>query len=255
MSQGKGLQRFVVLSNARSGSNMLQSMLDEHPQVTCFGEAFNPSYGKGYANWVCKSFLRRMSDKYLRDYCMGAYLDSLCTVESRGDIRAVGFKVLYPGQFNRCPSFRHYWQTHEFKIVRLIRRNLLRRYVSSMIANKENRWSASEHRGERVTVMVDIDDLHRAFSRMEAKNRGSDALANEFQNIMVDYEQLVSNRDGIMRNIFEFLGVGEDEAAIVAPRTAKQNPEKLDMLIENYDEVRAALMGSQYEWFLEESSS
>ena len=78
------MQRFVLLSNARSGSNMLQSMLDKHPQIVCYGEVFNPMYGKGYVKWVKKSFLRRLAEKYIRDFCVENYLNTLSDVPSSG---------------------------------------------------------------------------------------------------------------------------------------------------------------------------
>jgi LPS sulfotransferase NodH len=251
--QETGLQRYVVLSSARSGSNMLKSLLDAHPQVECLGEIFNPVYGPGYKKWVQKSRVRHILNKYARNYCVESYLDSLFTKNpQRNSPRALGFKVMYPGQFNRCSLFPYYWQEHEFKIVRLTRRNLLRRYLSGRIACLENVWSAPEHRGKQVTIKLDIDDLIRSIHRMETINMSIDALANEFQNVMVDYEQLVADRTPAMRRIFEFIGVSATEAEHIKSGTARQNPDKLIDLIQNYDEVYEALENTPYEWFLVE---
>ena len=33
------IEKFVIITNQRSGSNLLVSMLDDHPQIKCFGES------------------------------------------------------------------------------------------------------------------------------------------------------------------------------------------------------------------------
>lgn len=252
-TQEQGLQRFAVLSNARSGSNMLKSLLDKHPRVKCLGEIFNPVYGAGYVNWVNRSALRRFIGRYLRNHCVESYLDSLVQGQTGGkSLQAHGFKVMYPGQFYRCSIFPYYWQEREFKIIRLTRRNLLRRYLSGRIAERENVWSAQAHRGEQLTIRIDLEDLRRSIKRMETINQNTDALAWEFPNIMIDYERLVADRTTVMKTIFEFIGVNPAEVEDMNSSTARQNPGKLHALIENFDEVRATLLATQHEWFLED---
>src|SRR2546430_8449745 len=45
--------RFVILCLGRSGSSHLQSLLDSHSSIRCFGELFNdaaPSHSPGFVN-------------------------------------------------------------------------------------------------------------------------------------------------------------------------------------------------------------
>ncbi|MCU0694120.1 MAG: sulfotransferase [Polyangiaceae bacterium] len=250
-------QRFVVLSSARSGSNMLRSLLEEHPDVACSGEMFNPANGDGYVKWARKSAVRRLQNRYLRNHCVEAYLDNLfAKAYLQGAPKAIGFKVMYPGQFNRCSIFPYYWQEHGFKIVRLTRHNLLRRYVSSKIANLEDVWATREHRGTRVTLKVEIDDLLARLSRMEVINQRINSLVNEFDHIMVDYERLVADKGAVMQAVFGFLGVGGgDRSHDVQAKTVRQNPDRLSDLIENYDEVCTALQATPWRRFIEEQTS
>lgn len=233
---------------------MLKSLLDSHPQVECLGEIFNPVYGPGYKKWVQQSRVRHILNKYSRNHCVESYLDSLFArrPHPKESPKAVGFKVMYPGQFNRCSIFPYYWQEHEFKIIRLTRRNLLRRYLSGRIACLEDVWSAPEHRGKQMSIKLDINDLMRNIHRMETINTSIDALANEFQNIMVDYEQLVADRTNVMTGVFEFLGVSQTDAEKIKAGTARQNPDKLNDLIQNYEEVYGALKNTPYKWCLAE---
>ena len=166
--------------------------------------------------------------------------------------RAVGFKVIYPGQFDRWSNLRYFLRTYDYKIISLIRQNLIRKYVSSKIANLEGVWSAQEHRGKRLSIKVDVSDLLREISRMETLYRLIETLTVEFRGIQISYEELSSNRDSVMREIFQFLGIKEFEVEALKAKTVQQNPERLNQIIENYDDVYSALRNTRYEWCLEE---
>lgn len=245
------LKRFVVLSSARSGSNMLVTMLDEHPEARCYGEAFNPDYGRGYEKWRNRSWTRRAIGKYLQGYSMESYLDSLFARVDGTKVRAAGFKVIYPGQFDRAPVLRYYWRTRGFKAIALTRKNLLRKYVSAQIANQDQVWSSREARQKTVSVRIDATDLERSLRRMETVNRLILDVAREFRGMEVSYEDLIEDRSIVMGSICRFLGIRMEDAASVKPRTARQNPAHLSELIENYEEVRELLMGTRYEALLE----
>ena len=254
-SPAQPIVNFAVLTQARTGSNMLVSMLDAHPEIRCFGEVFNPCSAFGYENWLRKSLLRQTANRYIRDYCVERYLNSLFLVSPNEQTRAIGFKVIYPGQFDRWSNLRCYWRSNDFKIISLIRHNLLRKYVSSKIANLENAWSAQVPRARTVSIKVDVHDLERAIARMELIYELIKTITVEFRGIQISYEELCSDRQAVMTTITPFLGVKEAEADWLNAKTVRQNPASLEQLIENYDEVRSALGSSRHDWFLEESPS
>lgn len=250
--QEGNLVKFAILTQARTGSNMLVSLLNSHPKIQCFGEALNPNSSFGYENWAQKSLLRKISNKYLRDYHVEKYLDSLLSVKSPEDIRATGFKVIYPGQFDRWSNLRYYWRSQDFKIISLTRQNLLRKYVSSRIANVENTWSTQKHRGKVVSINIDINDLNRHMLRFETIYKLIDSLTIEFRGIKITYEELSKNRERCLKTISEYLGTEDFKMETLTAKTVKQNPARLAELIENFDEVCAALEDTQYKWFLDE---
>lgn len=243
---------FVILTQARTGSNMLVSLLNNHPEIQCIGEALNPNSSFGYEKWVQKSPFRKITNKYLRDYSVESYLDSILAVKSQQNIQASGFKIIYPGQFDRWSNFRYYWRTHNFKVISLIRHNLLRKYVSSKIANVEDTWSAQKHRGKVVSINIDISDLNRQIIRFETIYKLIDSLTIEFRGIKISYEELSTNKEACLQKISDHLGTKDFNLETLSTKTVKQNPAKLDELIENYDEVCGALNHTQYEWFLDE---
>ena len=251
-SGGEGLVKFMVLTQARTGSSMFTSMLDSHPNIKCFGEVFNPGSNFGYKHWQSKSYKRRIADKYLRDYNIEKYIDSLLSVEPEDNTQAVGFKVIYPGQFDRWPNLRCYCRENDFKVISCIRKNLVRKYISSKIANYEGVWTTQERREERVSLNVDVNDLSRYLDRVETIYQLIDTLTVEFRGIQVSYEELSSNRESIMIEVLQFLGIEELEIQELKAKTVKQNPERLDQIIENYDEVSSFLNKTRHKWCLEE---
>ena len=67
--------------------------------------------------------------------------------------------------------------------------------------------------------------------------------------IQICYEDLVSNRETVFRSLTDFLGVD-----YVVPSTdfQQQNPENLDTLLQNLDELRDALTGKPWQDFFKE---
>jgi LPS sulfotransferase NodH len=242
----------MVLTQARTGSNMLVSMLDSHPNIKCFGEVFNPASSFGYINWQSNSYKRRIAHKYLRDYNIERYIDSLLSVGPEDNTQAVGFKVIYPGQFDRWPNLRCYCRENDFKVISLIRKNLIRKYISSKIANFEGVWSTQERREKSVSIEIDISDLSRFIDRIETIYHLIDSLTVEFRGIQISYEELSSNRESVMIEVLQFLGIEELEVQALKAKTAKQNPERLEQVIQNYDEVCSFINKTRYKWCLEE---
>ena len=243
--------RFVILANGRSGSNMLVTTLDEHPNVQCVGEVFNPGSSFGYEKWARKSLRRRIADRYARDYSIESYLDSCCVRDPRSRTHAVGFKVIYPGQFDRWASLRYSWRKHNFRVISLFRRNLLRKYISSKIARRDGTWSSSEKRDAAIRIRFDLTEFKREVARMEAIYALLDSLTLEFRGIRIVYEELLQDYVSGIQEVLRFLEVSDAEADSIKPRTVRQNPSRISDLIENYDEILLALRGTTYEEFLE----
>ncbi len=243
--------RFVILTQARTGSNMLVSTLNSHSMIQCFGEILNPASLFGYENWRRQTLFRRLADKFLRDYNANEYICRLQskTLAANPNIRAFGYKVIYPGQFDRWPGFRCLWRTQD-KIIALTRQNLLRKYISSVIANTEGVWSTNKSRNHKINIRIDLSDFWNCVPRIEAIYKIIDTITMEFRGIRVTYEDLTSERrSDCLRTILGYLGVNENEASALMPKTARQNPQPLEQLISNFTEIQSALKDTPYvEW-------
>lgn len=256
MEQRKSHTNFVILTQARTGSTMLQTMLNSHPEIECFGEVFNPAVSNGYEKWKDRFFLRRLANKYIRDYAVEKYLTSLASPGSEKPLSAIGFKVIYPGQFDRWSGLRYFWRTRDFKVVSLIRKNILRKYLSSRIANIEGKWSAKEARSKNknISVVVDTRDMMRYIDRVSRIYESIGQLTQEFRGIKITYEDLSSNKEVVITQVLDYLGNIELHENALRATTVKQNPERMDQIIENYEEVCSVLRGTKYESCLEDDA-
>jgi len=84
--------RFVILSSARTGSNLLQTMLSSHEQIASYGELFNQD-DPGRILWN-NPRPSSAEDVALRDADPCGFLERRVFAVPRS-VRAVGFKLFY----------------------------------------------------------------------------------------------------------------------------------------------------------------
>jgi LPS sulfotransferase NodH len=237
------VSRFVVLAAPRTGSNWLCSMLDSHPAVLCHHELFNPAGIHAALSWRggavdLDAALGTMEE---RDRAPLAFLERVWS-QSCG-CRAVGFK-LNRGQ-NETAFAAALADPGIWKIV-LRRDNRLKTFVSERIAACTGLWESypdSPQSDGQVRIRVDLGELRRHidenrayYDSLTAELAGQDVLA-------VRYEDLVTSSDA-WRPVFDFLAVGVAE---LHAETRKQNATDLREILLNFDEVAAALRGTELE--------
>ncbi|UXI70099.1 sulfotransferase [Tahibacter amnicola] len=236
MSGTEAPVRFVVVSARRSGSNMLCTLLDAHPDVLCHHELFNP---RGvFAALSCRTAPWCMDELRQRDADPSGFLAQVWR-RSAG-YRAVGFKMT-PGQSPSVlaamlddPGIR--------KIV-LRRRNLVRTFVSERIAEAIDQWElydAAERMPDRPRVRVDVGALLHHVADVQGFYRAvtGQMRATGQRWLEVAYETLAVH--DAQSRLFDWLDVPALPEAVTA-RSVRQNPEPLEQLIANFREVQALL--------------
>ena len=99
-----------------------------------------------------------------------------------------------------------------------------------------------------VKLHVDVRALKKDISR---QLRLIDKYRAEFADspyIEVLYESFVQDREQETRRVLQFLGI--DEFVSLSTNLVKLNPDSLDQIIENYQEVAQALQGTAYAKYL-----
>ncbi len=143
--------------------------------------------------------------------------------------------------------------TH-FIILR--RRNFLRKVVSSIVAHASSRWhvpAGSVATLQRVVVPVDGVRIDHTVAPLLDLLRGYDADLRRIESLLagrpvlkIEYEEHLEHDPSVgYRAVCGFLGI---EAPPAAVRLGRTTPFSLREVIENFDEVAAALRGTEFEW-------
>jgi hypothetical protein len=247
------MQRFVLLSSQRSGSNMLRSLLNEHSEVTCFGELMRKTplrmRARGYRGAL--QALEHVNKKYRSDSVRFAhprdFVDDVMAKLATTPI--VGFKLM----LNQHPSFMSdLIADPAYAKIFLYRANHLASFSSEKIARATGQGAARTGADiKRAKVRFRKGEFRRFLKTREerfedVRKQLASASGGHFE---IEYLELVEE-DGVGR-VLDFLGA--DSACEIKPRTVRRNPSNLLERFDNPDDVLEELtsMGAE-RWATEE---
>ncbi|MEM6334421.1 MAG: sulfotransferase [Planctomycetota bacterium] len=234
--------RFVILTAPRSGSNMLVGLLEQHPEVRCFGELMRSTprwFPEGTRVPRPDSVLhlfRLLEDRYPSDAARfsdpGGFLEAAFATRPGGAV--YGFKQhlqQQPELAARLIADRRY------ALILLRRENALAQYSSEKIARRTGQGSAK--RGEvvvKATVAFDAGEFGRYVEQWERRWAWVLGLveASGRSSARVSYEDLVSG-DGAAR-VFAQLGL--QKPAGLEPVTQRRNSPRI---AERFDDPAAVV--------------
>lgn len=220
---------FVIVAHARSGSHMINSLLNSHPDIRSNGEKFN------------------LVNQEECDLLFSEY----ATIPDKTE-KILGFKLAYQLRTNkRNDIWSKILKNNQFKVIHWYRSNLLRVYVSREIATKTEKWMG---RGEQPglsdkKIMVDMDQCMRWINKMSHLHT---LIQFDFRHHLcfsVSYENFLFDKNKAIE-ILNFLGV--DSTIQLSTDLIRQNPEPLDQLIINYHEFAAAFQKTKWSVFLDQ---
>lgn len=203
-------RNFIILSAGRTGSTLLASALDAHPDVTCLDEVLKPT----------------------RLAISGMTYDQQHRALFADDPRpARGCKLFYHHLPRR--DRRWGWFFDNCRIIHLTRRDLLAWHVSMETARRTGRWQGAglPLAGRRIAIdpgrmqeQIDkyVDNVARTRSRMCPER----SLELTYEGLM-DWERAICE-------VERFLGVAEHELPM---NYSRMNPEPIAQRVVNWDEV------------------
>lgn len=232
--------RFVILAAPRSGSNLLCTLLNSHPEILCHHEVFNPS-GIYYALEHRNGSLD-LGTTQERDRAPLSFLEKLWSKDLGH--RCVGFKMTR-GQDEQILA-RVLGDSDVRKIV-LKRQNRIKTFVSALVAERSGQWEVycdADLIEPKPKVELDLSDLRRHIAENEAYYAGIDSVLRSSGQyaLNVAYEDLSSSQ--AHSRLLQYLEVRDRSAPLFA-QSVKQNPTDLRRLVANYDEVLCALRGTE----------
>jgi len=179
------MMRFVILAAPRTGSNLLCTLLQSHPDILCHHELFNPS-DMFYALPLRETDFELGSMSF-RDQNPNAFLQQIW--EQNLNHRAVGFKMTHRQHLD---AFRTVCADKSIHKIVLKRQSQLKTYVSRLIAEDCGIWEDYQRiapSNETRQVYVDYQQLKNAIA---FNDHYYQRLENQIEGpcIHVNYEQL-----------------------------------------------------------------
>ncbi len=219
---------FVIVAHARSGSHMIDSMLNSHPCIKSDGEKFN------------------LVNQEECDLLFTEYVTMPDKTET-----ILGFKLAYQLRTNkRNDIWSKVLNNKQIKIIHWYRTNLLRAYVSWVIATNTDKWKAADRQPElsEKKIMIDQDQCIKWLNKTSFQHAISQYEFRHHLCFNVSYENFLFDKNKATE-ILNFLGV--DSSFQLSTDLVRQNPEPLDQLIINYDEFAPSFQKTKWATFLE----
>lgn len=243
----------AVFYAGRCGATLLGHLLDQHPDVCWGGELFHRA-DKKYGHYACfeKEPLKVLEFKMFKRRCKYYGFESKAMKEMH----------LRPGYVNMgLRSYVRGLKALGFnKFIVLKRKNYLKRVACSRISRDTRRWVA--HIGEDVSLKrVYIDpkkykygmsttSILSHFERMDDYYLELASVLDTEPVLNLNYEEdIESNPLYAYHKTCAYLGI---EAFDVNVHMQKIDPYKMSDYIVNYDELKALLRNTKYEWMLNE---
>lgn len=208
--------RFLILSSPRSGTHMLRTALNNHSEIVCHSEMFNPDFIISEDHDLSDS-----DDEILTQHIFKQYSAS---------VRAVGF-ILHRSRA-RFGDWPELWNKLEndrdLKIIFLERKNLLRRHLSHevMRAKLNNR---------SMIQSFDPNVLEREFDELSYETEQYIEKFASHSIIRISYEDLCDQFSDTLGKVQTFLGL---ETQQIETLTEKNTFQPLAQAIKNYDDLK-----------------
>lgn len=226
---------FVIVADLRTGSTLLSSSLDLHPEIRCYGEVFHPD-----------DFDDNQLDQTDRHQLNGRAVIRHIFGDPDEQGRAVGFRAMIFLPLSSALQWNDAWQAlgdvDDLKVIHLSRRNRLAQYASMLVAEQTRTWHPSPNdpvlRPEnRPAVVVDPDDFVQWTRQRDELAHSRLEMLSQKRAMHVDYESLAADWPAETRRIQQFLRVRPRELEQVK-QVQERRP--LSEVIQNYNALTAA---------------
>lgn len=248
------MEKFIVLAGRRSGTTLLVTCLDSHPQIDCTKEVFDTHRKFKYFQvdrrtglfyrYRSASIKRQFDYIFRRKPLIEAFLAEIYRpIEG---MKAIGSRLSY-GQARKYPQILDWVTANEAAVIHLIRANPIKAIVSQFTAKKRHTYHTTSQ-VKRVTVRLQPQKLQRSVAKRLREIEMYRAMFKDGRYHEVYYESLVADRDGETRRILDFLHI--DQFVPLTTNLVKQNPDSLQDILENYAEIAQVFKGSALEKYL-----
>jgi len=227
---------FVILGTARTGSTMLWSYLNSHPDIVClrgvYGSTNKINFGKYYKCLPneCKSkeLIKLRNEEPI------AFLENYILKEYNKPYKAVGFKYFYSHNrhlSNKYELINYFKLNTAIKFIHLKRTNLLATLFSYKRALTQQQWTKAK---PNFKTTISVQECIDYFQNIIDNQKRFDKL---FLNriLQVNYDHLLNETEQSLQSVLGYIGVENFKLTV---ETKKNKEIKLSECITNYSELR-----------------
>lgn len=249
MKNDLAYQRFVILGTARTGSTLLWSYLNSHPEILClrgvYGSTNKINFGKYYDALPAECFSQALIDQ--RNKNPISFLQDFVFKKYTKPYQAVGFKYFYDHDrhLKQKQALTTYFQNDkDIKFIHLKRENLLATLFSYKRALNQRLWTSAM---PGFKTEISISDCKNYFQQISEKQLYFDALLAE-RGMVLTYETFISRRRESLLKVQKFLGVTPCD--LTTEMTQNKNAKLSDSIV-NYEELKEYFTNTKYQKYFE----
>ena len=243
-------QPFIILGTARTGSTMLWSFLNSHPDILClrgvYGSTNKINFGKFY-NELPEEYHSSELIK-LRNERPIVFLENYVWKEYSKPFKAVGFKYFYDHDrhlSNKEEVICYFKANRAIKFLHLKRDNLLATLFSYKRALTQQEWTKAN---TEFRTSISVQECNDYFQQiLESQKRFDELFAD--RTLQVTYDNLLNATEQTLTEVLGFIGV---EAIPLTTETNKNRETKLSYNITNYTELKNYFQNTDYAKYFNE---
>lgn len=246
--------KLIIISQPRTGSTLLCSLLNSCDEIRCLVEPINPTGHYHHmqpirSNTIFPDEMVHHNINMALDILFSKYsLSSLIRTDNTASAIA-SFKIMIH-QILALREENKFWQylkDNRVKILLCFRRNIIMQYVSDLITTVTRQPACWDGDVRTARVTVDTKNLGRALSSIVGERQYLFKRLREFglESKTVLYEDFATNHrliNGILKTMFGY------EAGRFSTKLMKQNPDSLKDRVNNYNDllVEVKKLGLEY---------
>jgi LPS sulfotransferase NodH len=220
--------RFVILTSGRSGSELLVTLLNSHPQIACDGELLLEH--------------RRWPERFI---------EGRAARFRRSGMVAYGIKVLPAHVYDTqeiadAKDWVRHLSAKGWKVIRLSRANRLHQAISMVRANHTQWHFRQGQAGDFQPVHMDPMEVVATLYVTEWVENQVTELLTGVEHLSFCYEDDLENPEEQAATVAKICGVLGLEPAPTSTDLVRINPRRAQDMVTNFDEIRAELLHNRF---------
>lgn len=251
------MNKFVILSQPRTGSTLITSLIASHKGVRCLVEPINPSTHNhhmkpipGSPGLIPEVLIQNKLEPTLNKLLSKGPLPQNWNSTSKTAEIAAGFKIMahQVRGLKHSELFWEYLHKNSIKVLLVFRENIAMQYISDLIVKKTRQCAVWSGEPKTAQVEVPIKSLRENLRRIKEERRYLLERSRNLDRRRLTYEKFKDNITTV-ESILPWLTGAKYN---VTSKLQKQNPDSMRSRVTNYDQLVAELRRLKFDHLISE---